>query len=102
MSKIPSKTSKAEKKSTARKFKACGTSLMGGFDPEGYKAGGNPNGSTCVGGMRTWWSHTDSTSDTLERVSGKCRCLRTFVEGNRQVAAGEQLPFVDGKSKAAL
>lgn len=102
MSKIPNKTSKQEKKPTARLFKACGIKINGGFDPQGYLPNGNPDGSTCVGGMRTWWSHTDATSDTLERVAGRCKCLRTFVESNRQVAAGEQLPFVDGKSKASL
>jgi hypothetical protein len=77
-------------------FKPCGTELQGGFDYTGQ----NPNGSTCIGGMRTWWHYTSPTAPTRERVSGKCRCLRDYLEGQKAEPPIEKLPFVDGKSKS--
>lgn len=103
---------KNETTTKAAKFTACGQSIFGGFDERGDEPGRNPQGSDCVGGMRTWWGRTSATSERLERISGPCKCLRewraaqTPTEEPAEPAAPRsarayQQSFADGKSRAA-
>lgn len=93
-----------EDKPKRPEFQPCGIQLLGGFDPQGYLPNGNPKGSNCIGGMRTWWAHTNPNSEELERVSGQCKCLRLW-NGTAQPraigASSEKVAIGDGKSKAS-
>jgi hypothetical protein len=102
-----------EQKPVRGPFLPCGRkSSLGGFDPLGYLPGRNPEGSECLNGLRSWWSHTmmgsDGNaihSDKFELVTADCRCLKAWKRGITLAgvieAKSPQSALTTGKAKAA-
>lgn len=116
--KVKMPVSKKEAATKAPKFIPCEQQLFGGFDPWGSEPGRNPQGSNCIGGMRTYWAmtHDQNGNETgYERFASACRCLKLWRDANAAQTSTEDAPapaaprqapavqqsFADGKSRAA-
>lgn len=92
-------------------FVPCGRrSSLGGFDPLGYLPGRNPEGSDCLNGLRSWWSHTVMGekgeaihSKDFVLVTAECRCLKRWKYGSAALPAPKspEKAALDSKAKAA-